>query len=145
MISIEASAIAPCGMNCRLCYAYQRRKNTCAGCRGPDAGKPKYCVTCRIKNCPDLAGCGADFCYACDRFPCARLKQLDRRYRTKYGMSMLENLGAIREKGLAAFLAAETEVWLCDCGSFLSVHRGECPNCGTKNERYTGSKPRNAG
>jgi len=25
--------IAPCGMNCRLCLAYKRKRNGCSGCR----------------------------------------------------------------------------------------------------------------
>ena len=37
------------------------------------------------------------YCYECDGFPCARVKRLDKRYRTKYEMSMIENLEYIRD------------------------------------------------
>ena len=41
--------IAPCGMNCTLCYAYQRTKNHCPGCRTDDEQKAFSCTNCRIK------------------------------------------------------------------------------------------------
>ncbi len=128
---ITPDLIAPCGMNCGLCYAYIRPKNTCPGCRGEDAAKPGYCVRCQIVTCPDRAAAGNAFCYDCDRFPCRRLKDLDKRYRTKYGMSMLENQKALREHGPDKFVEAESAKWLCpDCGARLCVHRAECPGCG---------------
>jgi hypothetical protein len=37
------------------------------------------------------------YCYECDEFPCARVKRLDKRYRTKYEMGMIENLEYIRD------------------------------------------------
>jgi ribosomal protein S27AE len=129
--TLDAALIAPCGMNCGLCRGYVRQKNPCPGCNGKDSGKPAYCVTCKIKTCEHIA-CGASaFCFECASFPCARLRQLDKRYRTKYGMSMVENLRAIQESGMGAFVAAEKRKWTCpDCGSLLSVHRPECGHCG---------------
>ena len=32
------------------------------------------------------------YCYECAEFPCRSLKHLDKRYRTNYRMSMIENL-----------------------------------------------------
>lgn len=67
------------------------------------------------------------------KYPCQRLKNLDNRYRTKYGMSMFDNLLFIREKGLEKFLENEQDKWKCEiCGSGLSVHRDNCLNCGYK-------------
>lgn len=37
----------------------------------------------------------------------ARLKQLDKRYRTNYNMSMIENLNNIQKLGLKGFLILE--------------------------------------
>ena len=88
--AFRTALIAPCGMNCRLCSAYVRERNTCPGCRGDDSAKPTYCVGCRIKNCEKMKPGKAGFCFNCDSYPCDRLKHLDRRYRAKYGMSMLE-------------------------------------------------------
>ncbi|PIP06949.1 MAG: GNAT family N-acetyltransferase, partial [Syntrophobacteraceae bacterium CG23_combo_of_CG06-09_8_20_14_all_50_8] len=84
--------IAPCGMNCRLCQAYIRDKKPCPSCRGYDSGKSKSCVSCKIKNCEKIAKGNLKYCFGCDTFPCAKLKHLDNRYRTKYGMSMIDNL-----------------------------------------------------
>ena len=37
---------------------------------------------------------------------------LDRRYRTKYGMSMIENLNYIQKKGIRRFLKKEKSKWI---------------------------------
>ena len=128
---INATLIAPCGMNCRLCMAYGRDKNPCPGCRADDCGKAKTVVTCRIKNCEKIARRKARYCLGCDAFPCARLKHLDKRYRTKYGMSMIENLTHIQEIGVRRFVTREREKWACPtCGEILCVHRPQCLSCG---------------
>lgn len=129
------SMIAPCGMNCGLCIGHLREKRPCGGCFKKDAkNKPEVCRSCNIVNCENLVADGSGFCYECEQYPCARLKRLDHRYRTKYGMSMLENLEYIRESGLEGFVKREEEKWVCPrCGSGLSVHRDYCLNC--KSER----------
>ncbi len=131
---IKADLIAPCGMNCALCMAYQRDKNTCPGCRAGDESKPASCVACIIVNCPERESAGLKYCSdRCGKYPCKRLKNLDKRYRTKYGMSMIENLEYIRESGIRAFVRNEKERWTCpECGSVFCVHRSICFNCGTK-------------
>jgi len=128
---IPTDLIAPCGMNCRLCYAYIREKNVCPGCRGDDTNKAKSCVTCRIKNCNKLAEGRLKYCYSCNIFPCTRLRQLDKRYRTKYSMSMIDNLNTIKELGIRQFVKNEKQRWTCpQCGEFFCVHRSQCPSCG---------------
>jgi hypothetical protein len=123
--------IAPCGMNCALCSGHQRTKNRCEGCYGPDDHKPNHCVTCRIKTCEVLAPHSSEYCYECEKFSCARLRQLDKRYRTKYGMSMVDNLREIQQIGIEEFTACEAERWKCsNCGELLSVHREACVKCG---------------
>jgi len=127
---ILSTLIAPCGMNCRLCLAYTREKKTCPGCRGDDSIKNKSCIRCRIKNCEKMVQAGGKYCFVCDSFPCARLKQLDKRYRTKYGMSMIDNLEAIRKMGIRKFIRNEKERWNCpQCGGIICVHRPQCPSC----------------
>jgi hypothetical protein len=126
-------AIAPCGMDCSLCIGLQREKERCSGCNGPNKSKPKYCVFCRIKLCEHRPRKGFRFCFACGKFPCRRLRQLDLRYRTRYGMSMIENLQSIEQEGIRKFIAKQKIRWACPkCGSLLSVHRDECQNCGKK-------------
>lgn len=126
--------IAPCGMNCGLCIGHIREKNKCPGCRETDAYKSGYGRECYIRSCQILKNNNWKYCSdKCEKYPCSRLKNLDKRYRTKYGMSMIENLSFIKEKGLERFLELEQEKWKCgNCGSGLSVHRDNCLNCGTK-------------
>lgn len=126
----DVSLIAPCGLNCGLCLAYLRTKNHCHGCRGEDHGIPAYCRKCIIRNCELLSQTKSKFCYECEKYPCKRLKQLDKRYRTRYHVSLLENLEFIKNKGADKFLTVEKERWTCpECGATLCVHRGFCLNC----------------
>lgn len=81
------------------------------------------------------------FCTECGDYPCRRLKQLDKRYRDKYHMSMIRNLNEIREKGMDAFLQSQEEKWNCpDCGGTICCHNGLCLSCDLdlwlKNRRY---------
>jgi hypothetical protein len=122
--------IAPCGMNCRLCYAYARNKRACPGCRGDDSVKSKTRVICRIKNCEKMVQGGYWYCFICDSFPCERLKHLDKRYRTKYGMSMVDNLVHIKKFGIRHFIENEKERWTCpECGEIICVHKPQCLAC----------------
>ncbi len=132
-IILKSSLLAPCGMNCGLCYAFRREKNKCPGCNYESENKPKYCISCSIKNCELLKKSGGKFCFSCEKYSCKRLKELDKRYRTKYGMSMIENLNTIRDIGIRGFTRSEKEKWACpNCGNTISVHRKDCLNCGAE-------------
>ena len=134
------SQIAPCGMNCFLCMAYQREKNHCPGCNSPEAKKQKHCENCVIKNCPELPeieGENGKFCYNCEKFPCPRLKQLDKRYRTRYGTSFIENLQTLKESGMEKYLEMEKAKWTCpNCNNLLCIHKEKCPGCDGINKEY---------
>mgnify|MGYP001766764783 CR=1 FL=1 len=94
-------------------------------------GKPAYCVECVIRTCEELAGPGLTFCHACSRLPCRRLKDLDRRYRTRYGVSLMDNQARIRSIGARAFLVEDRARWTCTaCGAHLCMHSPACPQCG---------------
>ena len=123
--------IAPCGMNCGICIGHLRDKRPCGGCfKKDDENKPKHCRSCIIVNCESLTKNKTGFCYDCEKYPCSRLKRLDKRYRTNYGMSMIENLEYIQNKGLDKFLINEDKRWTCKvCGSGLCVHRDHCLKC----------------
>ena len=54
------------------------------------------------------------FCYECSNYPCTRLKALDKRYLTKYHMSMIENLDYIKEFGMENFLTKEGAKWIIE-------------------------------
>jgi len=123
-----ATLIAPCGMNCGLCLAYQRKTSRCSGCRGDDQGKPKTRASCKIKLCANREG--AAFCGRCPGFPCEPLSKMNRRYRAKYAMSMIENLLRLEAVGLEGFLKGERIKWACPgCGSTLCVHKDRCLAC----------------
>jgi len=126
--------IAPCGMNCGLCIGHLREKQLCGGCfKIDDENKPKVCRSCKIVNCDLLTETESGFCFDCKKYPCTRLKNLDKRYRTNYGMSMIENLIYINNHGLEEFLKNEEDKWKCwVCGAGLSVHRDFCLNCKTE-------------
>ena len=129
--------IAPCGMNCGICKAYL------AYSRGvpKQRGKVTHCSGClpRNKNCFVKRGCRklrkkeVNSCYECNDMPCQNLDRLDRRYRQRYNMSMIENLKEIKEKGTEEFLRIQREKYKCpECGDVISVHDGKCYSCGYK-------------
>ena len=125
---------APCGMNCNICSGILRDDPVCGGCsaKGP---KPSYCITCMIKACAASTTDGT--CATCAKIPCARLRRLDRRYRSRYGMSMLENLAYATEHGMDSWSEREHERWSCvSCGSILSAHKSVCRSCKAANPRF---------
>lgn len=128
--AIKATLIAPCGMNCCLCRAYGKDKKSCPGCRADDSIKPKTRVTCRIKNCEKIVQGKVRYCFICGSFPCDRLKYLDKRYRTKHGMSMIDNLENIRKFGIRHFIRMEKKRWTCpECGAIICIHKPQCISC----------------
>jgi len=127
---IQAGMIAPCGMNCALCIGHLREKNRCPGCNHrDDTLKAGACRRCSIKLC-EKQGHPNQYCFRCTKYPCRRLRDLDKRYRKNYGMSMLDNLNFIRDFGIRKFIAQEKNRWACPaCGKTVSVHRDECLHC----------------
>lgn len=131
---MEETLIATCGMNCAVCASYLTMQNDlkkkgfgktyCAGClpRGKD---------CYYKNKCVLLGKGTiRFCYECRDYPCHITKTLDKRYRTFYHMSMIENLEFIKKYGIGRFLEKEAVKWQCPkCGRVICCHNGLCYNC----------------
>ncbi len=135
--TIPTNLIAPCGMNCRLCWGYIREKNTCPGCLRSDdqeSQKSKCRTTCKIRNCEQITKGQTKHCSDnCDCFPCARLNTLDKRYRDKYEMSMIDNLKMINEIGVRKFIKNEKLKWICpECGEMICVHKPTCLSCGCK-------------
>lgn len=126
----HAKLIAPCGINCRLCRAYGRERNPCAGCRAGGAFRSKSCFQCSV-HCEKLAAGGIQYCFQCDEFPCKRLAHLDKRYSTRYATSPIENLKRIKANGIRKFIQTENEKWTCrKCGAMLCMHDPQCPSCG---------------
>jgi hypothetical protein len=110
--------IAPCGINCGVCRGHLRQNNPCNGCNFANQNMPKTRAQCRIRLCNKRKG---RFCCNCAEFPCGLLKRLDKRYRTRYDMSEIENLLYIKTNGIKKFLERETRKWISDKG-ILCVH-----------------------
>ncbi len=132
---MDEELIAPCGMNCALCSAYlaythriprKRGKiNHCQGC----LPRNKRCAYLR-KHCSPLSSDSIRFCFECKNFPCVRLTQIDGRYRKNYGISFIENLETIRDRGLDRFLKLQQDRHCCPkCGDWVSVHNKKCFRC----------------
>ncbi|MBN1169270.1 DUF3795 domain-containing protein [Candidatus Woesebacteria bacterium] len=121
-------------MNCGICIGHLREKNRCPGCRLMDETISRYCRKCIIRNCPILKKKGMNFCSSkCDKYPCKRLKSLDKRYRERYGMSMIKNLENIKKSGIREFVKNEKLRWNCnDCKKVICVHRNFCIFCSAK-------------
>jgi hypothetical protein len=138
---MKASSVAPCGVICDICLGFQREKNRCVGCNA-EGNKPGHCAVCGIRTCPEKHGEESALCDVCARFPCRRIKDLDKRYRTKYGESPIGNLSSIRSAGIEDFLLREEVAWLCPrCGSLLCVHRDICLKCGGPNGKFPAENP----
>jgi hypothetical protein len=128
---LQKSILAPCGINCVTCIGYQRQKRKCPGCLDTNYTKPVHCVTCRILNCENLKKSDDGFFVHCNKFPCQRLKQLNKRYTLRYRTSLLGNIELINRIGVEEYKKNEIKRWSCpDCGSVLSVHRENCEVCG---------------
>ncbi len=130
--------IAPCGMNCGVCSGYLALQNEvkskgirisyCAGCRP----RNKKCAFLK-KRCRFLSEGTMQYCYECALFPCENLAHIDKRYRTLYHMSMIENLICIKDRGINALLNKEQEKWRCpECGGVICCHNGICFTCETE-------------
>ena len=128
---MKEEMIAPCGMNCGICKGHLREKKKCPGCRGSDTNKSPSRVKCVIKNCEVIKMNQSGFCFECRKYPCRKLRQLDKRYRTKYLMSMIENLEYIGDNGIQKLLVREQEKWQCpECGGVVCCHDDTCYSCG---------------
>lgn len=133
---MNQGSIAPCGVICDICLGFQRTKNKCVGCNSI-GNKPYHCTVCSIKSCPEKKGNDKSLCYDCNKFPCRRIKDLSKRYVTKYGVSLIENLQSIKGFGVEEFIAIQKEKWKCKvCNLLLCVHLAECVHCGNRNHYF---------
>src|SRR5512140_3537381 len=101
----QSQLIAPCGINCAVCAAHLRTRNVCPGCRANGADKPVTRIQRKMKASGKARGNDAKFCCQCEEIPCDRLALQDKRYRTRYRMSPIEELQRLKEAGVRRFLA----------------------------------------
>lgn len=146
--TLTSDLIAPCGMNCGVCKAYL------AYSRGVPykKGEVTHCTGCLVRNkncafirreCRKLRKKQIRFCYECVNMPCKQLVKLNKLYRARYGMSMIENLKMIRDKGMGEFLKSQSYKYRCpSCGDIISVHDGKCYACGYQADKPKGFIPK---
>jgi ribosomal-protein-alanine N-acetyltransferase len=128
---IDDNMFAPCGMNCKVCYKHLKAKKACKGCLAGDDHKPEHCIHCKIKECAKSKG--YTYCYDCGEFPCKQVKNLDKSYKKRYGVSLVENSKIAKEEGLSQFMQSEITRWTCmNCGGIISLHDAQCSECHMK-------------
>ncbi|HPG40271.1 MAG TPA: DUF3795 domain-containing protein [bacterium] len=133
---MNSKSIASCGLICDLCLGAQRKKNRCVGCNATGY-KPFHCNKCSIRYCSEKNGNYDLLCNECNKYPCKRLKTLDKRYRVKYGESLVENFALLKELGMDEFIRMMIEKWQCrNCGELLCAHSNKCLVCGAMNPRF---------
>jgi hypothetical protein len=138
---MNETLIAPCGMNCAVCGGYLAltHKVKSQGIRMP------YCTGCRVrdkkcaflkKRCSILMNGDVEYCYECGDFPCRRLETIDKRYRSLFRMSLVDNLETIKNSGIGQLLEQQERKWKCSkCGGVISCHNGICFDCGIEKLR----------
>lgn len=125
---IESIMFAPCGMNCMICYKHCASKSPCPGCLRSGTEKPEHCRKCKIKAC--IRGKGYSYCYDCTGYPCKQIKNLERNYNARYGISLMRNNQIVKEKGMAEFMEQQKERYTCpECGGIIPLHNSECSEC----------------
>lgn len=129
--AFEENMVAPCGMDCMVCYMHanpRKRGKSCAGCLSGDHCMPPHCRACKIKDC--VTAKGLTRCFECADMPCKLVKNMDKSYRKRYRTSLVENNLAMREHGVSRFMIQEREKWTCGhCGGLISLHDGICTEC----------------
>lgn len=129
--AIGTELFAPCGMNCLVCYKHCYHKKPCAGCLNGDGEKPEHCRVCKVKD--RVKSRDLTYCYECSDFPCKWMKNLEKSYRKRYGVSLVENSGYVQKHGLEQFMEVQKEWYTCPkCGGIISLHDRECSECREK-------------
>jgi len=133
---VENNLAAPCGIYCGACRQYLLKKKDILEERGYKQG----CDGCRIrnkkctffrKNCSKLWKREVEFCYECEEFPCDNYDRLQSIYLERYSVNMIGNLKRIKEIGVKNWLREQKELYTCpECGEEISIHDGECYDCG---------------
>ena len=130
--------IAPCGLDCTLCYMFQKDLDPCPGCRNcpPDDILPTFLQRkCGILRCEKRLKGGCGHCGLCPDFPCEQLKEKDKSYRERFVLteSPIKNLEYIKDYGEYGFLREEMRRYTCrECGAPLCVDTGVCAGCGKR-------------
>ena len=126
--TIDVTMLAPCGLNCMLCYRHLG-KNPCPGCRARLSEPDDYQRKCIMRACVFDRGLFA--CAECADRPCKRVKAFTKRYREGYGVDLAADAARLREIGAEALMRGQIEAHTCPaCGHLINLHFGVCSGCG---------------
>lgn len=126
--TVDSGMLAPCGLNCMLCYRHLS-KNPCPGCRARLEDPDTYRRKCIMRAC--VTERGYQTCADCETRPCKRVKAFQKRYMDGYGVDLSAIAEAVRGDGAEAFLRADLQAHTCaDCGHLIDLHFGRCSGCG---------------
>ena len=135
---INVGMLAPCGLNCMLCYRHLG-KNPCPGCHARLGEPDTYRRACIMRAC--VLERGYVSCADCAERPCKRMKTFQKRYREGYGVDLTADAARLREAGAEAFLREQIAAHTCeDCGHVIDLHYGRCGGC---NKQYPIGRGRN--
>ncbi len=127
---IDTQMLAPCGLNCMLCYRHLGKK-PCPGCRARLSEPDEYQRKCVMRSC--VAERGLFSCAECTERPCKRMKTFSKRYLEGYGVDFAADAVKIRAVGVEAFMRGQIATYTCDgCGHLINLHDGICSGCGTR-------------
>lgn len=126
--TIDVNMLAPCGLNCLLCYRHLG-KNPCPGCRARLSEPDTYQRKCVMRAC--VLEHGYFSCADCAERPCKRVKAFGKRYREGYGVDLAADAARLREIGAEAQVSEQIAAHTCnDCGHLIDLHFGRCSGCG---------------
>ncbi len=125
---IDGQMLSPCGVNCMVCSAHVKTVNQCVGCR-IEGLKPPRCLNCARKRCAEAQQ--VTYCIECPKYPCQRIKPLNRRYLERYKVDLQENARIAVQHEVENLMELEQARWRCSaCQGIISQHDGECSECG---------------
>ena len=125
--TIDIHMLAPCGLNCMLCYRHLG-KNPCPGCRARLSEPDTYQRKCVMRAC--VLERGYFSCADCAERPCKRVKVFGKRYREGYGVDLAANAARLHKIGAEALLTGQIAAHTCPaCGHLIDLHFGRCSGC----------------
>lgn len=113
------------------CSAHLDVNNPCPSCTTPrEKHTRKGCRDCLKKKCAIEKG--IRWCFECERFPCTKIKSLDKRYKQNYAVDLTEN-GFKAKESMSSFLQEQKRRFTCNnCGGVIDQHHKKCSECGSE-------------
>ena len=127
--------LAPCGVYCGACPAFQA---TCLGCVSDSRDQARSSKwSCKVRDCC-LTVKKESFCGLCSDFPCELIKKKllashPGESRFRYRHEIPRNFEKMKELGLEDYLEFQKKRWTCPfCEGTVRFYRYTCDLCGKK-------------